>query len=298
MTLGDAIRLFLSQQKATTKSSYKYVLSNMEHYIGGARLIADVTIVHIGEYAEYLDTKNYAIATWNKFVKTTKTFFNWCIKNGIISASPARILKLRSKRGLIDKDKAFPDDDLMILINYAQVTNEKRLLALVLFCADTGCRRGGASRLRVRDLDFAKRMATITEKGDASRPVKYSEWASNAIQDWLRTRKNISEYVFTETERQLSPAGVSQYLRRYCIRAGIRGRGVHSLRHRKGFQFSDHRISPSVAQTALGHTDVLTTLNHYYPKDWDRASEAFDELAMKPPAPPNPKMIQFPKKSS
>lgn len=61
----------------------------------------------------------------------------------------------------------------------------------------------------------------------------------------------------------------------------IRTLSAHSFRHRKGHQFADARINPSVAATALGHESVLTTLQHYYPDDWETAAEAMEEFALK-----------------
>jgi hypothetical protein len=52
------------------------------------------------------------------------------------------------------------------------------------------------------------------------------------------------------------------------------------LRHRKGYQFADGRIAPSVAKTALGHENVLTTLQHYYPDDWERAKTSLEQLSL------------------
>jgi integrase/recombinase XerD len=287
----DALRLFLSQYKPTSRRSYQNDLKHVVDFIGHTRPIHLISPIHIAEYSEVLEKKGYAISTWNKRVKATHTFFNWAVKFGLIEKSPARAFKTRSQRGIVSRDKVMPEDDFEALLNYARVTRDKRLVALILFCGDTGCRRGGVAGLRWEHLNVATREAVVTEKGNASRPVAFGEVCAEALVQWQAL--NVARvYVFSVSDNAMTAAAVSQLLRRACKRAGIKGRGVHALRHRKGYQFADKRISPAVAQAALGHTHVTTTLQHYYPQDWHRAKEALDELSIKTDKPAEGKLIK------
>jgi integrase len=77
--------------------------------------------------------------------------------------------------------------------------------------------------------------------------------------------------------------------------AGVRVLSSHSLRHRKGHQFSDAGISVTTAATALGHSDPMITLTYYYPHDWATAKEALQNLATNTAdlAAPSPKVVNF-----
>nr|MCU0497929.1 tyrosine-type recombinase/integrase [Anaerolineae bacterium] len=80
----------------------------------------------------------------------------------------------------------------------------------------------------------------------------------------------------------IKPDNISQIVRRICHAAAIRGQGSHALRHRNGHQMADQGVAPSVAARVLGHSDVMVTLKHYYPKDWKRAEKTMKDLAYKP----------------
>ncbi|MCB0079217.1 MAG: hypothetical protein KDD73_17590, partial [Anaerolineales bacterium] len=55
---------------------------------------------------------------------------------------------------------------------------------------------------------------------------------------------------------------------------------------------ADARVAPSIAATALGHTSIQTTLDHYYPGDWESAEKALRETHRAPET-PTPANITF-----
>lgn len=279
MKLTEAVAIFLSQQRPSTQRSYKYVLRDMIKFTGDKE-ITQVTRHHIAEYSDELNSRNYkSNHTWNKYVKTLRTFFNFSVKQGLIDRSPASIMKMRREPTGIPKDKAMPDDDLKQLLTYTQF--DARYYALILFLADTGCRARGASQLRVKDIDFGQNEALVTEKGEKTRKVHFGEMCAQALRTWLTQRSSApDDFVFSLDGGPMLSSSISQIVRRCCQRAGIKPRGSHSLRHRKGHQLADAKVAPSVAKTVLGHSSVEITMNHYYPEDWDRARKAMDELAV------------------
>lgn len=121
------------------------------------------------------------------------------------------------------------------------------------------------------------------EKGDKERPVWYGELTAQVLRQWLIQRgRHDHDFVFCHQRGPYTPASISLIVRRAAVRTGCRSLGSHSTRHRKAFQLADARIAPSVAATALGHESINTTMNSYYPADYDRAQDAIQELAAKP----------------
>lgn len=296
MELGKAIELFLGEHKPTTRKSYTYPLRQMRDWIGPARQVSDIRPEHLIEYFQ-TQVKNgkYAPATEVKNEKTLKGFFNWCVRLEIIEKSPAKLLRASKVPRRISRDKAMPDDDLTKLLDHLRHKTVPRDFALVLFLADTGCRRGGAAGLRIQDVDFDGLIATVTEKGGEPRPVAFSEQCAKAILHWLAYRsahytiKGV--FVFSKDGGPMDPVLISQEIRRSCRRVGIKVRSSHSLRHRKGHQFADARIAPSIAATALGHSSSHITVESYYPSDWDTAEKALRELMTVNPT--NPKIVNI-----
>lgn len=279
ITLREAAQLFLDEQRPTTARSYSWVMKFLQEWVGPARPVARIQPQELVEFIQSVRDRPAvkSPATVNKYSKTLKTFFNWCIRMKYLDESPADALRLRRTGKTVRKEKAMTDEEFERLLDFAKW--HPRNHALVLFLADTGCRSGGAAGLRVEDIDFETCIALVTEKGDKQRRVWFGPDCAAALQTWLKKRNpGAGPYVFQRNGEQLSSPQIGQTLRRMCIACGIRSLGSHSLRHRKGHQLADARIAPTVAATALGHESVMTTLQHYYPRDDERAEAIMRQL--------------------
>lgn len=277
LTLEKACEAFLRSHKQATAEAYQYPLRDFVKFVGGGKLLEAVSALHVGEWGAELDRRGYKVATYNKYIKSVRVFFNWLIKMELCTNSPAKVLRIRKQNRMIARDKAMTDDDLEKVLEY--VRWRARDYALICFLADTGARAGGASGLKWEDVNLLKREATVTEKGDKARSVAFGGRCADALAGW-RKKCPTSIWVFSRSNKPIQASAISQVVMRACAVVGVKVRGAHSLRHRKGYQFADARIAPSVAKTALGHENVLTTLQHYYPDDWERAKTSLEQLSL------------------
>lgn len=301
MNLREAVSLFLAQQRASTRKSYHYVLSDMLDHIGPARPIEAVKVSDLILYMQDVRSrkhrgKPFASATIRKYVKTIRTLFNWLVTIGELESAPSAALKMPKHYPYITRDKAIQEHELQALLD---VTRAKpRDHALILFLADTGCRAGGVCGLTYDDLDLENRRATVFEKGDKKRVVVFGDDCKVALERWLYHRqKKPGVHVFSRTRNAINPNNLGQIIRRNCDTANerygykIRRLSAHCFRHRKGHQLADDRIAPSIAATALGHASVQTTLNHYYPADWESAEKALRNTHVSQSSAPQDKVI-------
>lgn len=283
-TLQKAIDLFLGEHIPSTRRSYYYVFKKFAGWIGPNRPIASLTSIQILEFGQALrdDPAIKSPHSYNKYVKDIRALFNWAIKAGLIEPpSPAKALKLARQKQAIPREKAMPEPAFERLLDYAKW--RPRSYALVLFLGDTGCRIGGCAGLRWSDVDLENHTAHVTEKGDKTRPVFFGETCALALAAWKTGQplKGQGDYVFSMKGERINNDSLGMHFERICKLAGIGAWGPHSLRHRKGHQFADNKVPVSVASQALGHDRVLTTLEYYYPQDWDRVREALNQLAHK-----------------
>jgi len=280
MKLKDAANLFLGQyDNPGTRRAYRDIVRPLVAYLGPDRPIDRLQPVDVVEYQQSLKAKNYADATVRKHTKGVKTFFNFLVRHELIDLSPARTIQARRLPTYISRDKAMTDQELERVLNYARYF--PRNLALIQFLADTACRAGGASKLRVTDLDLPNYRAVVVEKGSKTRPVAFGEACAQALRIWLLQRPaTAGDYVFSSSDTPIKPDNISQIVRRACLKVGVRSLGSHSLRHRKGHQLADAKVAPSIAATALGHSDPTITLQHYYPADWESAEKELRKLAL------------------
>lgn len=283
LTLERAIDLFLKEQIPTTARSYSYTLRGLRDYVGPARPLGRVEPSDVIEYMQSVKERPTvkSPATINKHIKTIRTFFNWCVKSGLLtSTNPALGLKRMRQKKAIGREKAMPEAVYEEVLAYARWT--PRYWALCLFLGDTGCRIGGAAGLRWSDVDLEGHTAVVTEKGEKTRPVFFGSETAAALGRWHEQHTGeLGDYVFQRDGKQMTNNSLGQLFERICRRAVGKGWGPHSLRHRKGHQFADHHIAPSIAAQALGHSNVMTTLEFYYPEDWERVQSEMEKLARK-----------------
>lgn len=284
LSLLEAINLFLGEQIPTTRKSYFYNLRDLRAYLGDERPLDDITGEDMIRFSQHYRNKSgiKSPATYNKCVKTLRTFFNWAIKSNLMPPpSPAKAIKRLTTSQKVPRSKAMPHEAYLQLLDFCKW--DKRAYALVLFLGDTGCRVGGAAGLRWADIQFTEEIALVTEKGKVERYVFFGHECAIALLRWQQEQrlKRRGEYVFSRNGIGMLSDSLGQYFEKLCHRAGIGQWGPHSLRHRKGHQLADGKIAPTVAATVLGHADVNTTLNHYYPKDLSRAQDAVKEFAFK-----------------
>ena len=65
----------------------------------------------------------------------------------------------------------------------------------------------------------------------------------------------------------LATGSVSTLISRLSAQVGGQAYRPHAIRHWRGQTLADQRVAPTIVQTILGHSDVRTTLEHYYNQD-------------------------------
>lgn len=296
MQLHAAIDLFCGQYRASTASIYRRALRQLQDQIGPARLVEQIDFADLLRFEQHLrERSGYAPATQRMYLKTSRTFFAWLVRHGVINDSPMAGIRIKQvPRNRNDRAKAATDDEFARLRAYALSRIDTstgtvqataiRNYAILMLLADTGARRGGIVSMSTTDIDLAKMRALVTEKGDKTRPVAFGAETAYALSHWLRIRPTCqTDALFVATRGEptaMYDELITKTLHRMCDAAGLtRKIGPHHFRHRKGHQMADAGIAPSIAATMLGHESVQTTLDHYYPQDYATALDVAQMLA-------------------
>ncbi len=280
-TLQEAFNTFIRQYaNPVTRSAYEQTmrefLPRFAHHD-----VTSITVLDLLNWSADIRApeRGLAEATIYKHIKHLKAFFNWLHRVELIGKNPAkaikqvRITQTRSSRQLISRQQI---DTLR-----KSLEGDLRGLALVLFLADTGCRRGGAAGLRVRDLHLRARSAEVFEKDKKTRTVFFGRACAAALSNWLKSRPStaLDDYVFSRDGAPISSSSLAQFFRRRCIAAGLGSFGPHRLRRHKIVSLLSERVSPKVVQDLVGHRNIETTLK-YVPRDVEAIRRVADEYAI------------------
>ncbi len=207
-------------------------------------------------------------------VVTWRRFFNWCVKKGYLTTSPAAQLR---KPKLPDvPPKAIAKSDMQKIVKQARRSKyPKRDRAIVMFLADTGCRVSGLVGLKLEDLDMKTGRATVREKGNGgqrkARTVYMSQATIKAMQDYLKERGSIQpgDTIFRSDDgRSLTAGGVYQVLERLACKVNVRSNfNPHAFRHGFARGALENGMDLGTLQRLMGHEDITTTLRFY--ARWD-----------------------------
>lgn len=161
------------------------------------------------------------------------------------------------------KERKLPDvltqDEVKRL--FSGVTNPKhRMVLMVIYSA--GLRIGEAARLRLEDMDPARKMIHIRGgKGKKDRFTMLSEKVMNELTGYLAVFKP-TKYLF-EGEREgkpYSPSSIQQVFRKAIENASItKPATVHTLRHSFATHLLEQGVDLRYIQELLGHASSKTT---------------------------------------
>ncbi|MFN8459160.1 MAG: tyrosine-type recombinase/integrase [Anaerolineae bacterium] len=306
MLLSEAMEKYnLARQTEVENSTltvYAYTLNKLLAYLGDME-IGEITIDDLRRWRAKLvntpgrhqppleegqEPRKLSVYTLHRDIRQTRTFFKWCVAEGILKNNPAARLALpKLPRG--EPPKAISDEDLERMIAAAGVaiterpeisdgrTRQQRQgmkpypyerdYAIVRFIAESGCRVGGLVRLRWTDLDLGAKEGTVQEKGKVSRMVPYGQKTVAALEAWRKVQPGYTryvEFVFTSERGALSTNGLYRILQRLAVRAGVGGRhNPHSFRHALARRLLKNRADIGTVSELLGHRDIDTTHKFY-----------------------------------
>lgn len=286
MKLIEALERFLNTNYTEqTRDTYAKFLRRFVAAIGPERplelISSDDIDAYVGEmhrvkikYADHTRRppvkEPLSASTIYNRVKMIKTFFTWCVERQFLTKSPAAHLKNSRPVLPIKRKKAATNKELETVLAACRFKPRDR--ALVLLLAESGCRAGEASTLRISDLDLVDFTAYVVGKGNIERQIYFFEDTAEALREWLAKRPETNhDYVFTSTRgehNRLSPRAISEVIRRLCATTELpRKLGSHSLRHRVGLTMGREGVPPRVTQHYLGHSSIRTTLEYYQDVD-------------------------------
>ena len=141
-----------------------------------------------------------------------------------------------------------------------------RFRALVSVLISTGCRIGEALNLRIQEMDWENKEASIIGKGNKQRKLYFTDWSLKYIRKYLEKRGYEGKFVFVAESKtnRWNRNDAERNFRNYLKKSGIaRKFTAHTIRHSFATILLKKGISIGHIQVLLGHSDIQTTSRHY-----------------------------------
>lgn len=274
-------------------------LQLIEECFRSARITGELSDSSVAKYRDSIKKFNSVIGGKSFNVITISDFEDFILKmrdNGasnsrianVISAIKWVIKKLQDDGKIpktLDLDKVkkpkigkreveyLTEEEVKIFIRAIQEDESKgmeirkfRFMALVIFLLQTGARIGEALSINTDVLDRQNMEVNIIGKGNKPRTLFLTGNTLFWIEKYLYLRKdeNVALFVSLNGKSRWQQTDVGRSFRRYKNLSGIKKHfTIHTLRHTFATQYLMKGAGINVVQTALGHSDAVTTLKYY-----------------------------------
>lgn len=236
-------------------------------------------------------SKTAAPSSVKRFYNIISPSFKWAVDKKIMKYNPAANIVL--PKTVPKEIETFSPDEIKRLISAAR---PKWLGDIINLAYRTGMRRGEIYGLKRDDINFddkflmVRRTVSALKPGDflvhqpkTKRSVRRISLDENSIETLQKRTANItSEWVFVnQYDHPISPWYNTKYMHDACIKAGIRPRCFHTLRHTHATILLAKGVHPKIVQERLGHANINLTLNiysHVLPTMQRAAVEVFNKI--------------------
>ncbi|WP_324736258.1 site-specific tyrosine recombinase/integron integrase [Thermococcus sp. SY098] len=202
-----------------------------------------------------LKKSGYSNKSLNLVVQALKAYFRF---EGLEEEAK----KIKSPKVPRSLPKSLTKEEVKKLLSAIPPTRKRdRLIVLLLY--GSGLRVSELCNLKINDVDFKRSLIIVRGgKGGKDRIVPVPGALLKEIEDYLKMRKDNSEYLLVEERRnrkdRLSPKTVWYILDKYGKKAGIKVT-PHMLRHSFATHMLENGIDIRVIQEILGHSNLSTT---------------------------------------
>ena len=192
------------------------------------------------EFKRHLASRaDFAVATKNKYLATAKIFLKELNRQGTLPADITQNIKTFSQSKK-HKREGLNDDEIKLLSERMKqmpsTAYNTRLRAIFSLLALQGLRQAEITRLDIKDLDLAGRLAFIQGKGrDDKESINLHPETAKALKDYLRTAKVADGALFVSNSNnsrnhRLTTKALRAMVKDVLIELGI-DKSTHGFRH-------------------------------------------------------------------
>jgi integrase len=268
VSLGDAIAQYREYSKAHHRSFSTYIengLTVLGEALGPKTPLKDVTTANIEQMKlQRLENGRVAKSTVDKNVALAKSFFNWCIHQGLTTANPVKKVKLFHE----DNERVrFLDPEA----EYPRLLAEARngpwyLEPIIVLDVNTGLRRRNILYVRWDQVDFKRRIIRIESRTKSGRPhnLPLNDTAFQKLKE-VHQKTGSYRYAFVHLEGKFEGQPITDIKNAFngaVDRAKIQNFRFHDLRHTFCSWLAIRGVPLTAIQKLAGHASIKMTLRY------------------------------------
>lgn len=227
----------------------------------------EVQIEHLERFVADLYELGISPRSTARIISGIKSLFRYLKLEGEVDPNPALMLDSPRMGKHLPEVLSVDEIDAMIAAIPADSPTANRNRAIIETMYGCGLRVSELCNLEFSRIDFERRIAIVTGKGDKERLVPMSDTSVDAIRDYLDDRATLNvkageeNIVFLNVRgHRLSRQMVFIFLRDLAAAAGIaKTISPHTLRHSFATHLLEGGANLRAIQQMLGHESIATT---------------------------------------
>lgn len=248
--------------------SYGRDLRKFVTYLNNSELTLErIRHEHIRRFLETLYRQGLSARTAARHLAALRHFFQFLVKEGKLSADPARDVEAPHLSQSLPKYLSFQEVENLLAQPDSTTPVGLRDRAMLELLYATGMRVSELLGVRWEDFEPNLGIVRCLGKGNKERLIPVGKSALRAVEAYLRhgrgalaKRPGISYLFLNQRGGPLSRVGFWKILAAYGRRAGIRvSLTPHMVRHSFATHLLERGADLRSIQTMLGHSDISTT---------------------------------------
>ena len=242
LTLDEAFEQFMEEKTANnlSKSTLKnynqsYTMFYEYHSLTPATLLEDIQMPMFYKWINHMKNNEVRPTSVNHYLRDLRGFFNWCYERDHIQ-QPLKIKEIEVQDEL---PKMYTDDEMAIMLEKPRQGDgfsDWRTWAIVSTVYATGLRASTLCALTLEDLNFQREEIAINkQKNKHAGILPLTPALANCLKEYIKKWMKDAEptdWLFPSiTGDQFNTGALNHSVARYCEARGIKGHGIHSIRH-------------------------------------------------------------------
>lgn len=261
---------YLTNVKRASKNtiaSYRRDLVKLNNYLtdSGCGDWNMVTGTNLNSYILMIEKQGMSSATVSRNIASTKAFFLYLFKQGVIKEDPSDALKppkIEKKAPVI-----LTIEEINLLLDQPSGSTPKdiRDKAMLELLYATGIRVSELIGLKVKDVNLSMNFLQCRD-GNKERVIPFTNETREALENYLQNSRNAmctedQEYLFTNCQgAPMTRQGFWKIIKYYSAKAGIKKDITpHTIRHSFAMHLVNNGADLKSVQEMLGHSDISTT---------------------------------------
>lgn len=233
----------------------------------GQEMISSITHHHIRSWLAQLKEKGLTARSINRKISSLKSFFKYCLKTGVITASP--MMKIISPKSGTRLPSFIKEKDTQKLTDVLNNTPDSwkslnaRMLITMFYA--TGMRLSELLNMQEQQVDFGRKLVKVFGKGKKERIIPVSSDLINLVRDYIKQKAeqfdNTDDVLLvTEKGKKIYPKYAWLLVNTYLgMASSLDKKSPHVLRHTFATHLMNNGAGLNAVKELLGHSSLAAT---------------------------------------